>query len=66
MFALLRGVSRYHCCLFAYGQTGSGKTFTLQGDDMVLGIAQLSFKYLYQLVKHQSDQFNFKISVTMV
>ena len=64
---VLQAVSGYNSTIFAYGQTGSGKTYTLQGDgEKYPGIAQLSFKYLFDLVKEQQALYNFEISVTMV
>ena len=61
----LRG---YNSTIFAYGPTGSGKTYTLQGDpDKNDGIAQRSFRYLYEIINEQANEgCEFKVSCTMV
>ena len=56
----------YNCTIFAFGQTGSGKTYTLLGDGNLEGITQRNFRYLYELIKAESAQFDTSLFVTMV
>ena len=52
-YVVQSAIDGYNASVFAYGQTGSGKTFTIFGisDDFEPGIAQQSFKRLFEILE---------------
>ncbi|KAM8760480.1 putative LOC110439812 homolog [Acanthopagrus schlegelii] len=61
-------IDGYNVCIFSYGQTGSGKTFTMVGDkeQKKPGIMPRSFNAIFDLIRENSNKFDFKVSTYML
>uniref|UniRef100_A0A671W4L5 Si:dkey-96l17.6 n=1 Tax=Sparus aurata TaxID=8175 RepID=A0A671W4L5_SPAAU len=61
-------IDGYNVCIFSYGQTGSGKTFTMVGDkeQKKPGIMPRSFNAIFDLMRENSNKFDFKVSAYML
>ncbi|KAI3371893.1 hypothetical protein L3Q82_006766 [Scortum barcoo] len=61
-------IDGYNVCIFTYGQTGSGKTFTMVGDKEQKnpGIMPRSFNAIFDMIRENSNKFDFKVSAYML